>query len=149
MSLHPNGQRMLDMRVRFNTGETDVLRDIFVEESVWHAAGDNALSGDFHGREQCTNWFVECAALMAGTAHVEMQDVLTDDTYVVFFLHLTGSIADRTLDQLHMNAWRFEHGRAVEGWFLPDDLAQWDAFVGSRPVDDAPVTSWGKPRGLR
>jgi hypothetical protein len=133
VSISANAQFLIEKTVEFNQGNTAIMFELWAQEGVWHAAGDNAASGDFRGREACGRWFVETAEIL-GQPTVEIRDVLCDDDYVVFFNRVVATRGDAVLDQVHMNAWRFADGLAVEGWFLPDDVAAWDAFVGARPV---------------
>jgi ketosteroid isomerase-like protein len=140
VSLPPHAQRLLDGRAAYNAGETAFVGQMFAEDGVWHAAGLNAYSGDVRGRAAIGAWFDELFALMDSCV-VDLRSVMADDRYVVFFMHLTGRRGELVIDQLHMNAWRFEGQECVEGWFLPDDVAAWDAFVGTREPSVAPLVS--------
>jgi ketosteroid isomerase-like protein len=133
VTLPANALLLIEKVGEFNAGNTGAMRDLWAEDGVWHAAGDNAASGDFRGRDACGQWFVDTAEILGGQCQVEVRDVLADDDYVVFFNHVVATRDGAVLDQVHMDAWRFEDGLAVEGWFLPDDVAVWDAFVGARP----------------
>lgn len=128
--LHPNALRMIQVMHDFSSGDHEAPRRMFAADCVWHAAGDNPFSGDRVGRQAVGDWFVEVAAIAdEGTMTTEPIDVLADDTHVVFLHRLRARRGDRYLDQTHMNAWRFEDGLCVEGWFLPDSTADWDAFA--------------------
>lgn len=125
--MHPNALRMAQVIAEFNNGRAEAVGEVFAEDVVWHAAGDNPYSGDRVGKESAAHWFLQMRELCEFV--VEPVDLMGDDRYVVFLLHLQGSRPDgRTLDQKQMNAWRFEDGLCVEGWFLPDSTADWDAF---------------------
>jgi ketosteroid isomerase-like protein len=137
VSLSANAQLLIAKTVEFNAGNTAIMYELWAENGVWHAAGDNASSGDFRGREACGRWFVETAEIL-GRPTVDVQDVLCDDEYVVFFNRVVATREGAVLDQVHMNAWRFQDGLAVEGWFLPADVAAWDAFVGARGGSSGP-----------
>lgn len=65
---------------------------------MWHAAGDNPLSGDRVGKAAAAGWFLEMAQL--ASLEVESLDIMGDDRYVVFLLHVRGSRPDgRTVDR--------------------------------------------------
>lgn len=128
--LHPNALRMLQAIAQFNAGDHEAVRSLWAEDCVWHAAGDNPLSGDRIGRQAVGDWFIEAGTLAdEGTMTSEPLDLMADDTHLVMLHRLRGRRGERYLEQTHMNAWRFEGGLCVEGWFLPDSTADWDAFA--------------------
>ena len=128
--LHDNALRMLQAVGEFNAGNTDAVGRLWADDCVWHAAGDNAMAGDFRGREAVADWFVRARDLADDGVTSEPIDVFSDDTHLVMLHRLRGRRGDRWLEQTHMNAWRFEDGLAVEGWFLPESTADWDAWIG-------------------
>ena len=127
--LHANALRMLQAIGELNAGDPTAVGRLWAEDCVWHAAGDNPLSGDFRGRAEVSDWFVRAAGLADDGVTSEPLDVLSDDTHLVLLHRLRGRRGDRYLEQTHMNAWRFEDGLAVEGWFLPESTRDWDAWL--------------------
>ena len=144
--MNANVQLLMEKSMAFNAGDVGALKELWAEDAVWHAAGNNAMSGDARGRDAIGRWFAECDELLGGDTTVEIQDVLFDDDYVVFFNHMTCHREGARLEQVHMNAWRFEDGLAIEGWWLPDDVAAFDAFVGPRRAAASPARRASRPR---
>lgn len=126
-TMHPNARRTLEVIQSFGSGDFAAAGELFAEGAVWHAAGRNPHSGDHRG-EAIGAWFQAMGALKA---RPEPVDIMADDTHVAFFLRVTCDEPGHELDQIQCNAWRFEDGRAVEGWFLPDDQDAWDRWTSA------------------
>jgi uncharacterized protein len=108
-------------------GDWSAWADLWAEDAVWHAAGRNPYSGDFHGREAIVGWF---RGLMETGATPEPLEILTDGEHFVFFIRIRMELPDgRVLVQEHADAWRVRDGRFVEGYFLPDDQHLFDEFM--------------------
>lgn len=56
-------------------------------------------------------------------------EVLSDEDHFVFFINIKGQIGEHRLDQIHADAWRMTNGKFIEGYFLPDDPAAFNAFL--------------------
>jgi uncharacterized protein len=113
----------------FNRGDMDSLAAMLAPDAVWHAGGDNVLSGTYRGRDEVLSFFVQGAAFSTDGITAQPLDALADDRYLTFFVHLQGRRGDRVLDQVHANAWRVDDGVMTEGWFLPADQEEWDRFM--------------------
>ena len=122
---HPMVQKMGEAVGRYNAGEVEAVVELFKPDAVWHDFGHSSFAGDHRGHDAIRRWFEKMQDL---DAKAELVDVLADDTFMVFILHVAS--ADGRLDQIHANAWVIEDGLISEGWFMPDDRPEFDAFVG-------------------
>jgi ketosteroid isomerase-like protein len=119
-------ERYLDAVGQAMGGDWSAFADLWADDCTWHAAGRNPVAGDHHGKEAVVGWF---KAQIEKGAMAQPLEFLQDDDHFVFFIRITADGPYGTLDQVHADAWRLQDGKFVEGFFLPDDLAAWDAWA--------------------
>jgi ketosteroid isomerase-like protein len=126
---HPNAMRMRDTVDAFLSGDMPRLLDGFADDVVWYAPGNTQASGTFHGRDGVARFFASMNERSAGSMHIEVDDVLASDRFVTIFLKVT---AARDGDALSVVIAQFavpdDDGRWSRGWFLPDELEEWNRF---------------------
>ncbi|MPZ73157.1 MAG: hypothetical protein GEU74_07995 [Nitriliruptorales bacterium] len=125
-----NVERMRRGYDAFSTGDLDTLRELFSPDIVWHAGGDNPLTGDYKGTDEVFGFFGKLLELSAGTLSQEVHDLLANDTHGVALTHVKAQRPDgRALDQNQVAVFHIDGGgRVTEAWTLPSDAAAADAF---------------------
>jgi len=110
-----------------NSGQWEKWADLWADDAVWHAAGRNPRSGEIHGKDAIVSWFRD--NVEAGNVQVTPQDMLVGDDHFVFIIRIEGEAGGKRFDQLHADAWRIKDGKFVEGYFLPNDVDNYDEFM--------------------
>jgi len=116
--------------VFFNSGDLAGLAGVFAEDVIWHAAGNNQLSGEKRGRDACFAYFGRLAELSGGTFRAELHDVVSGEAHTVG-VHTSVAeregrrLNERTLLLLHMH-----DGTILEGWEYYENPSRVDAFFG-------------------
>lgn len=113
----------------FSAGDMATLTEVFAPNAVWHAPGNNLLSGEYKGRDAVFGFFGKLGELSGGTLRVELDSVRSEGEDKVM-AHHTGS-ADRNgkhLDAGQTLEFTIAGGQAVDVVQTPDDQAADDAF---------------------
>lgn len=113
----------------FNEGDGATLTEVFAEDAVWNAGGDNVVSGTFKSRESTFGMFGQLAELTDASYRVEPQDVSADGDTVTARHRATAKRGDKTLDQLSTITFKLSDGQIVEATEKLDDQAAFDAFI--------------------
>ena len=113
----------------FNSGDMDMLLEVFDESIVWHLPGRSAMAKDYEGRDATLAYFGQLAQETGGTFRAELLSALPDDEDRV--VGIQRSIADR--DGKHLDAgncivFEFKDGRVIDGREHFHDLYAWDEF---------------------
>jgi ketosteroid isomerase-like protein len=100
------------------------------ENVVWHAPGNNALSGDHKGREAVLAYFAK--SVQIALPEFDIHDVVASDDHVVALLSIKWRHADsdKTFDDRNTQIFHVAGGQALEVWTMADDLAGFDKFIG-------------------
>lgn len=116
-------ERFMGAAAGFSQGDLGPLMSMFADDAVWHAPTSiGRFGGTYEGHDAIEGWFRSMVEL---GFEVELLDMLEDDSHFVFLLE----VRNGDFEQVHANAWRLDGDRFVEGWFLPDDVDAWNAFV--------------------
>jgi ketosteroid isomerase-like protein len=113
----------------FNEGDGATLTEVFAEDAVWNAGGDNAVSGTFKSRDSTFGMFARLAELTDGSYRVEPQEVSSDGDEVTARHRATAKRGDKTLDTMSTIRFRMSGGRIAEATETLDDQAAFDSFI--------------------
>jgi uncharacterized protein len=129
VSEHPNVTRTRQYFDTFAIGDLDALRDFFSDDVVWHVAGNHALSGDYHGKDELLSYFGKAREVSGGTLKLEPTAIMGSDRHVAVFLRITGERNGKRLDIEMAEAFTVDpDGRWSEFWSMPDDQDAVDEF---------------------
>jgi ketosteroid isomerase-like protein len=114
----------------FNEAHLDEALVTVHEEIVWHAGGDNPLTGEYRGKDAVLELFMKFRQLLEGTYEAEIHDVLATDDHTVVLGTYTATRHGRThsarfIDVVHPAP----DGRAKEFWRFFEDQAAEDEFL--------------------
>ncbi|MEO8601215.1 MAG: nuclear transport factor 2 family protein [bacterium] len=127
--MHPNAQRIEDLFAAFRRGDVDAIRAVIPDHAVWHFPGRRGqLAGSHQGREAIFAFLLKVQALTGGTFHLELVDVLANETRAVALFRGHGQRDGKTLDNPTCLSMRLEGGQVVEVWEFVWDLFAVDAF---------------------
>ena len=129
MTEHPNAVRIRALFAAFRAGDVDTVRATIAEQAVWHFPGRRGkLAGAHRGRDAIFAFLLDVQALTDGTFHLELSDVLANDTHVVALFRGHGQRNGRTLDNPTCLQMRIAEGQVVEVREFVWDLFAVDEF---------------------
>jgi len=129
MIAHPNAVRVRELFAAFRDGNIETIRALIPEHAVWHFPGRHGrLAGTHRGRDAIFSFLLSVRALTDGTFHLDLLDVLANDTHAVALFHGHGERNGKTLDNPTCLRLRLDGGQVVEVWEFVWDLFAVDDF---------------------
>ncbi len=129
MSEHPNAARIRALFAAFRAGDIATIQDSFAENAVWHFPGrDGKLAGSHAGHAGIFAFLARVPQLTDGSFHLDLEEVLANDTHAVAFFRGHGEREGRKLDNPTCLKIRLEDGKAAEIREFVWDLFDVDAF---------------------
>ena len=128
MSEHPHAAAARHGFESFVRGDVAALLGLFAPEAVWHVPGENAMTGDYRGREEIGAFLRRTAELTGGTYKVDLLWAIADDDRLVTVYRARGA---RGRPQAGHRAGALHPGRARaldDIRAQPLDQAAFDAF---------------------
>lgn len=136
MAEHPNVELLRRAYAAYAKGDIEVLDDLFDDDVIWHVPGRNPVAGDHEGKEEVLGVLMKLMELTDGTARLEAEEVMANDTYGVAVVESTASRDDDTHTSRLVQVFRIEGSQIIEFWSYPGDPYGDDRFLSSAP----PVT---------
>ncbi len=125
---HPNALKLKAAHEAFQQGDIDALFGMMTPDLVWHMPGNNALSGDFVGREAILGSFATLQANVDAYWAWPL-DYFGSDDHVVLVAKVRAERGDKQLDCLECLLWRVTpEGKLAEVWHTALDEKAWDTF---------------------
>ena len=129
MADHPNVELLRKGYAAFAAGDMATVENIFADDIVWHAPGNNPISGDFKGKEQVFGLFAKLMELTGGTFRQEIHDIVANDEHAVVLAENGAQRPDgRSWQGRAAHVWHVANGKCTEYWLFADDQAAADAF---------------------
>jgi ketosteroid isomerase-like protein len=127
---HPNAAAYRRTADAFRARNTEALAELIDHEVVWHVPGTTPLAGEVVGREALFRWFDRLHEVTEGTFTLKEHDVLGTDDHVAALSDMSAAKNGSRVSVNVVSVMHFREGRQLERWFLPSDLAAWDAMLG-------------------
>ena len=132
MNGHPNVATVSRAFEAWNTGQIEILREIFAQDAVLRFAGNNAMSGTYRGVDEVVDAMLR--ARRGWSTQADVESILASDDYVMVFFHATSERDGKTLDVVLAMAIKVDaDGKLTEVWFLANEQAAYDAFWSALP----------------
>jgi ketosteroid isomerase-like protein len=129
MQEHPNATRIRELFAAFRAANLDVIQSVIPERAVWHFPGRRGrIAGSHVGREAILRFLLDVVQLTGGTFHLDLIDVLANETTGVALFRGHGQREGRTLDNPTCLRMRIEDGQVMELWEFVWDLYAVDDF---------------------
>ena len=127
---HPNAARIRRMFEAFRNADVDTIRSMIPEDAVWRFPGRHGkLAGEHKGRDAILAFLFNVQVLTDNTFHLDLLDVIADDTYAVALFRGRGQRNGKTLDNPTCLRMRLStDGQVVEVWEFVWDLYHVDDF---------------------
>jgi len=128
------GQENIDLVRRgyqaFIAGDMEWMNQHLHENIVWHVPGTSSLAGDYHGREQVLGFFARSVQL--AIPEFDIHDIAAGEDHIVALLNTTWRSPDgSTFASRGVQVFHVDGDQAIESWFMAEDQAGFDAFIGS------------------
>jgi hypothetical protein len=92
---HPNEVLLNTYFKAAESGDLEILGEVFADNISAHIVGDHTLSGDYQGKEAVFGFFGKLAERSGGTARLNLRKALTDDWFAVALVELAGRVGVR------------------------------------------------------
>ncbi len=126
---HPNEDRLRKGYEAFAAGDFTGLDEIFDDNLVWHAPGNNPLSGDYQGKQAVYDLFGKTMEVTGGTFRLEIHDILANDEHGVALVKTSGEREGKSLQDNQVLVFHLQGGRVTEFWNHPGDQSAVDEFL--------------------
>lgn len=126
---HPNAVRIRELFVAFRKGDIGKVQEIIPEDAVWHFPGRSGqLAGSHQGRAGISAFLLKVMSLTEGSFHLELEDVVANDTTAVALFRGSGQRDGKTLDNPTCLRMHLRDGQVVELHEFVWDLYAVDEF---------------------
>jgi hypothetical protein len=126
--MHSNVQIVRNAYEAFLSGDMATMGELMSDDIVWHAPGNNALSGTYSGKENVFGFFAKIAEMTDGPMQMDIHDVLANDDHAVTLLTATVSRGGNSVDLRAVHIVHVADGQLTEFWNFQEDQAATDAF---------------------
>jgi ketosteroid isomerase-like protein len=123
---HPNAALFRRGYQAFNSGDMDTVRETFDANIVWHNAGRSRFSVDQHGIDNTLAFFMELIQATDGTFHLEVHDIVANDTHAVALVTSSLELNGTKYEDLGSHVAHIKDGKLTESWFFPWNPYQQD-----------------------
>ena len=127
---HPNEETFRKGYDAFMQGDMDTLSGLVTDDTVWHAPGNNKLSGDYRGKEEVFALFARLAQESNGSFKIELHDLLANDEHGVALFTARGEHQGRKLENNGVHVAHIRDGKLAESWLHSTDQQAIDEFWG-------------------
>jgi ketosteroid isomerase-like protein len=129
MTDHPNATRVRELFVAFRNADLDTIRALIPEQAVWHFPGRHGqLAGTHRGRDAILAFLLKVRALTDNTFHLELDDVVANDTHAIALFRGHAERNGKRLDNPTCLRMRVANGQVIEVWEFVWDLFAVDEF---------------------
>ena len=128
MADHPNVALMRKGYGAYETGDLDLLRDLFAPDIKWHVGGRSPLAGEYNGIDEVFGFFGKILEMTGGQTKLELHDVLANDEHAVALVTATNGRNGKTRTSNDVHVFHLKDGRVTEFWDAPIDRYGDDEF---------------------
>jgi len=126
---HPNAARVRTLFTAFRNGDLPTVEGIVASDAVWHFPGRHGqLAGSHQGRDAIVAFLLKVMSLTDGTFHLDLEDVVANDTTAIALFRGTARRQGRSLDNPTCLRLHLRDGQVVELHEFVWDLYHVDDF---------------------
>ena len=107
--------------------DAETMRDLLAENVVWHASGENPLSGDYHGPEGVMR-YLTLVAEIADEVRSDLESIFYNDDGAVLAYKVQANRGPRELSVDILLVLQITDGRVDHALSVPIDQASNDEF---------------------
>lgn len=117
----------------YGGGGAEPLREVLADDIVWHIPGDNAIAGEYRGREAVMEYFARRRDLAAATFRMHPGEMLVGDgDHVAVLTDGTATIGGMERRWSTVGLYRLRGEQVAECRLLPLDAAAFDEIWRAR-----------------
>ena len=128
MGEHANVAMMKQGYEAFAKGDLDTLRGLFADDIVWHATGDNILSGDYKGHDEVFAFFGRLVQETGGNFSNDVHHILADDDHASVLVTAHAERNGKRLDEPVVHVFNLKDGKVTEFSAFGQDTKAFDEF---------------------
>lgn len=128
MTDHPNLEIARAGYEAFDKGDLPAVIDLLADDVVWHASGNNILSGDYVGKEAVLGYFGKLMQETGGTFKNDVHDMLANDEHGVALVTVSATRGDKSLHANIIHVFHMRDGKMTEFWATSEDQSLFDDF---------------------
>ncbi|MDJ0925565.1 MAG: nuclear transport factor 2 family protein [Acidimicrobiia bacterium] len=128
MTDHPNLEAARTGYEAFANGDMATVSDLLADDIVWHAGGDNILTGVYEGKEAVFNYFGRLMQETGGSFKNDIHDMLANDDHGVALVTVHASRAGKSIEARVVHVFHMRDGKMVEFWASAEDQSLFDEF---------------------
>jgi len=127
--MHPNETVIRSAVKAFLAGDLDGFLGYLTDDVIVHVPGTNLLSGDYKGKQDFVDRFVNTVMSLTGGAFgPAIHDVLANDTHATGIYTFSATRDGKTLEWQHVNVYHLTGGKVAEVWWVPGNFEAWNGF---------------------
>ena len=126
--MHPNAETAQRAYSAFLAGDMEAMSEMMSDDIVWHAPGNNPLSGTYRGKEEVFGLFAKIGEMSDGPMEMDIHDILANDDHVVALVGVKASRGGKRLDARSAHIMHVADGKLTEFWNFPEDPSLGDEF---------------------
>lgn len=108
-------------------GAAEPLAALLTDDIAWHVPGQNAIAGEYHGRDTVMAYFARRRDLASRTFRMHPGEVLLGTgEHVAVLTDGTATLGGREVRWSTVGLYRLRGGQVAECWLLPLDPAAFD-----------------------
>jgi ketosteroid isomerase-like protein len=129
MADHPNAELVRHGYNAFIAGDMEWMNEHLDDTMVWHEPGNNAMSGDYHGREEVLAHFAK--QVQVAIPEFDIHDVVANDDHAIALVTVRATRNDNNeaFEGRFVHIFHVSGERALESWVFNEDQAALDAFL--------------------
>ncbi len=127
--MHPNEATLRRIDEAQTEGDLDAFLAEYTDDVIIHIGGSNTFTGTYKGKDQLSELFQRFMAAI-GDYTFEPHAYLADDEHGVAMQRSKAVRGSQMLETRDTFVCHFRDGKVSELWFLTDDQAGFDAWVG-------------------
>ena len=124
---HPNAE-LIERTFGAFGREPIVVARTLADDVVWRVPGANAMSGEYHGRDEVLKFLRQTFILTDRTYRTELQYVVADDARAVAVYRARGEREGRSLDIDQALFCEVRDGRLADVTAVPFDFVAFERF---------------------
>ena len=110
-------------------GPADALLELLTDDVAWHVPGDNAIAGEYEGRQAVMAYFDRRRAIATDSLRLHPGELLVGDgAHVAVLTDGTATVGGRPRRWSTVGLYRVRDGRVAACWLLPLDPVEFDAI---------------------
>jgi ketosteroid isomerase-like protein len=129
VEMHPNEQVLRDIDEAQRQADVEAFGGFFTDDVIVHVPGSSSLAGEYKGRDQFLQLFGRFSE-RAPEYTFEPHAYFADDEHGVSLQRSHYKRGDKRLDTNDVFVCHFRGGLVSELWFISEDAAGVDAFLG-------------------